>query len=1118
MSIGGHHETLPAFVTKLGHYPLILGIPWMRHHGVSIRFASNDVSFDSPRCVAHRTTLKPTSIKGVTPPTQSLDIAIVSATSFQRLVKNKKQRYGQLQLFSLSLYEINKALERKVIDEGDLKSLVPPQYHEFLPLFSKAVANHLPPHRPYDHKIPFKEGFEPPFGPLYSLSRPELEALKAWLEENLSKGFIRASSSPAGAPILFVKKGDGSLRLVVDYRGLNEGTIKNRYPLPLVRETLMRLSKARWFSKLDVRGAYNLIRMAEGEEWKTAFRTRYGLFESLVMPFGLTNAPADFQRFINDTLSPFLDRFASAYLDDILIYSDTLEEHQDHLRQVLRRLSEAGLHLKPEKCEFHQREVKYLGLIIGIDGIRMDPDKVEAVRAWPTPEKLKDVRAFLGFANFYRRFIRSYSQVVRPLTRLTQKDVPFQWTKTEQEAFDSLKTCFTTAPVLRRFDHDRDVVVETDASDYVSAGILSQYDDDGVLHPVAYFSKKHSPAECNYEIYDKELMAIVRAFEEWRPELQSVENPVQVLTDHKNLEYFTTTKLLDRRQARWSQFLSQFNFKIVYRPGKSGGKPDSLTRRSGDLPKEGDERTTENFSVVIKPHQIVHLLADGPPAQPPLPLGDEAVTLARLFQEAYDADPFPSQVLRMLQDGVRHSRRITLAECAQERDRLTYRGKLYVPEYEPLRLHLMQQHHDAPVAGHPGRSKTLELLCRTYHWPKMRQDVERYVRNCHVCQRSRTGRHAPYGILRPLPIPERPWQDISMDFVTGLPWSQGCDAIWVVVDRLTKERHLIPCRTNVDAAGLADLFIQHVFRLHGLPLTIISDRGPQFASDFWERICVRLGIERRLSTAFHPQTDGQTERINAVMEQYLRAYVNYLQDDWADWLPLAEFATNNQASEAHGSSPFFANKGFDPRYQFDLSPAAPNNVDDRRALTTARTLSEIHSHLRTELLRAQMRYQDNADEHRIPAPNYQVGDKVWLDARNWKTRRPASKLDNKRHGPFEVTEKVSAYAYRLRLHEDMHVHPVFHVSLLEPAPDDPYPGQRQDPPPPVEIEGEQEWFVDQILDSRLHGRWRKLQYLVKWTGYDRPKWEPAEMVNGLEAIDRFHEAYPDKPGPLPEDE
>jgi hypothetical protein len=356
-----------------------------------------------------------------------------------------------------------------------------------------------------------------------------------------------------------------------------------------------------------------------------------------------------------------------------------------------------------------------------------------------------------------------------------------------------------------------------------------------------------------------------------------------------------------------------------------------------------------------------------------------------------------------------------------------------------------------------------------------------------------------------------------MDFVTGLPKSDGFDTIWVVVDRLTKARHLVPCHSTIDAEGLADLFLQHIFKLHGLPLTIVSDRGPQFAADFWGRLCSRLGIDRRLSTAFHPQTDGQTERVNAVMEQYLRMHVNYLQDDWVEWLPLAEFAANNHASEATGASPFFGMYGRDPRWQFDLSPAARNNQDDQRARTVAENLAGIHDHLRSEILRAQLRYQDNADEHRLPAPNYQVDDRVWLDGRNWKTRRPAHKLDNKRHGPFRVSEVISPYAYRLELAEGMRVHPVFHVSLLDPAADDPYPGQRQDPPPPVEIDGEQEWFVDEILDSRLYGRHRKLQYLVKWTGYDQPKWEPAEDVNGLEAVDRFHAAHPDKPGPLPED-
>jgi hypothetical protein len=236
----------------------------------------------------------------------------------------------------------------------------------------------------------------------------------------------------------------------------------------------------------------------------------------------------------------------------------------------------------------------------------------------------------------------------------------------------------------------------------------------------------------------------------------------------------------------------------------------------------------------------------------------------------------------MLDNGVQHSREISLGECGRDGNRLTFRSRIFVPSYEPLRLRLMRQHHDAPVAGHPASSKTMELLSRTFYWPQMRKDVDRFVRNCHTCQRSRTSRHAPYGILRPLPIPDRPWQDISMDFVTGLPWSNGCDAIWVVVDRLTKARHLIPCRTIIDSKDLADLFLNHIFCLHGLPLSIVSDRGPQFASSFWNQLCTRLGIERKLSTAFHPQTDGQTERMNAIMEQYLRCYVNYLQDDWAD--------------------------------------------------------------------------------------------------------------------------------------------------------------------------------------------------------------------------------------------
>jgi hypothetical protein len=385
-----------------------------------------DIQFPSPNCLAYRSKITPTLIKGITT-TQNNKICAISAISFRRIANNVNNRYGKVEQFALSLYEINTALAKEDDQKPDIPTIVPPEYYDYLKIFEKANANKLPPHCPSDHTIPLMAGFKHLFGPRYSLSRPELEELKRWLDENLSKGFICTSSSPATTPISFVKKGDGSLRLVVDYRGINEGTIKNRYPVPLLQDTLMNLSKVKWFMKLDIHGAYNLIRMAEGEEWKTAFCTRYGLFQSRVMPFSLMNAPATFQNYINDVLVPYLDRFCTAYLDDTLIYSDNFKEYQQHVRLVLDAFAKAGLHLKPEKCEFHQQEVKYLALIISTEGIKLDPEKIRAMQDWEPPSNLKDVRAFLGVANFYCRFIHNYSHIVQPLTFPTCKGVLFAW-------------------------------------------------------------------------------------------------------------------------------------------------------------------------------------------------------------------------------------------------------------------------------------------------------------------------------------------------------------------------------------------------------------------------------------------------------------------------------------------------------------------------------------------------------------------------------------------------------------------------------------------------------------------------------------------------------------------
>jgi hypothetical protein len=356
-----------------------------------------------------------------------------------------------------------------------------------------------------------------------------------------------------------------------------------------------------------------------------------------------------------------------------------------------------------------------------------------------------------------------------------------------------------------------------------------------------------------------------------------------------------------------------------------------------------------------------------------------------------------------------------------------------------------------------------------------------------------------------------------MDFVTGLPWSEGFNAVLVVVCRLTKMRHLITCRDTCTSEELAELYLKNVARHHGLPKTIISDRGTQFVAKFWTAACEAWGIKLKLSTAYHPETDGQTERLNAVMEQYLRAHVNYLQDDWAKWLHLAEFAANNQASETTGISPFFANYGFDPRWQDQPANAdAPvREIRDPEGHELAKTIAEITEHLRAEILRAQHRQQENADRKRLPAPAFQVGNLVWLNAKNITTQRPSRKLDHRRLGPFPISEIISPYAYRLELPQSMKIHNVFHVSLLDPASNDPYPGQVVPPPPPVEGEGEDEWRVEEIFDAKLvRGR---LRYLVKWVGYDQADWEPAENVNKLQAVEDFHRRFPSKPGPLPED-
>uniref|UniRef100_A0A669CB49 Gypsy retrotransposon integrase-like protein 1 n=1 Tax=Oreochromis niloticus TaxID=8128 RepID=A0A669CB49_ORENI len=683
--------------------------------------------------------------------------------------------------------------------------------------------------------------------------------MEKYINESLAAGLIRPSSSPVAAGFFFVAKKDKSLRPCIDYRGLNNITIKNKYPLPLLTSAYELLQGATVFTKLDLRNAYHLVRIREEDEWKTAFNTHLGHFEYLVMPFGLTNAPTVFQAFVNDVLRDFLDHFVFVYLDDILIFSRSVSEHERHVRLVLQCRLENRLFVKGEKCEFHVTTVSFLGYIIEQGNLRPDPAKVQAVVDWPVPTNRKQLQSFLGFANFYRRFIRDYSKLALPLTRLTSPKVPFCWEESAQKAFSLLKDRFSSAPILVQPDLSMQFVVEVDASDTGVEAILSQK-QKGKLHPCAFYSRHLSSAEQNYDVGDRELLAIKLALEEWRHWLEGAAQPFIVWTDHKNLEYIRSAKRLNARQARWALFFTRFQFTITYRPGSRNTKPDALSRQF-----TASEETARD-SPIIPPSCVIGALT---------------WEIESAISEAQRTEPDPGTGPPEL---------------------------LFVPS--SVQSQVIHWAHTAKFTCHPGIHRTVSFLQRFAWWPSLIKDVREYIAACSVCAQNKGVNQPSSGLLRPLPTPSRPWSHIAVDFITGLPRSSGNSVILTIINRFSKAAHFVALSKLPTALETAQLLTNHVFRLHGIPADIVSDRGPQFTSRVWKEFCSSLGAQVSLSSGFHPQTKGQTERANQELEAALRCVASTHQTTWSEQLPWIEYAQNSLTSSATGVSPFEASLGF----------------------------------------------------------------------------------------------------------------------------------------------------------------------------------------------------------------
>ncbi|WVZ88332.1 LOW QUALITY PROTEIN: hypothetical protein U9M48_034866 [Paspalum notatum var. saurae] len=765
-------------------------------------------------------------------------------------------------------------------------------------------------------------------------------------------------------PVILVKKKDGSWRFCVDYRQLNNMTIKNKYPLPIVDELLDELHGAAWFTKLDMRSGYHQIRLHIADEPKTAFKTHHGHWEFRVMPFGLTNAPETFHALMNTIFQPLLRKGVLVFVDDILIYSHTLEEHLHLLQQVFTILEQHQLYLKLSKCSFAQQSLEYLGHIISEQGVATDPHKTTAIANWPTPTDTKQLRGFLVLSGYYRKFIKNYGSISRPLTDFLKKNALFHWKNDLQLSFDTLKQALVSASVLALPNFSQGFTIETDASSVGIGAVLSQ---NG--HPISYLSKALSPKAQALSTYEKECLALIMVVTKWKSYLQPKE--FTILTDHKSLIHLGDQKLLGRHATK------------------------SIHQTIGT--------SIQNLLQARQSEQST-----------PLVISSSTPRWLEIIIEGYQQDS-TKQLLAELAISGSNDKGFTLLDGI-----VRYKGRIWLGNHKEAHQAVLLALHSSGLGDHSSVTATYNKVKSLFAWPMMKKDVHDYVATCEVCAQAKSEHCRLPSLLQPLPIPLTAWHTII----------QGFDTILVVIDKLTKYAHFICLSYPYTATSVAQAFLTNVYKLHGMPSTIISGCDIIFSSSLWQELFKLTETTLNISSSYHPQTDGQTERLNQCLETYLRCMVHSCPTRWAHWISLAEFWYNSTFHSAHGFTPFEALYGHAPRH-FGISINTACVVADLKVWLDEHQV--MLDHIQQNLSRAQHRMKTQADKNRDDLSRWEAGCMSSCNHISSIQRRSNQKLSYKFFGPYLILQKVGQVAYKLQLPESSQIHPVIHVSQLKKA-------------------------------------------------------------------------------------